>query len=158
MKRVFFSLVLGFGLGAGTVWYYFQQHEQDAAARAQETLTQRAGQMKDALGEKWSELTADDIREELSKTGKVVRKKARELGGKIADATANARITAAIKAKLALDSGLSAVSIGVNTTDGVVTLSGAVSSHDHIGKAMKLAMETDGVREVISTLQVKQAK
>ena len=158
MKRFLFTLMLGFGLGAGCVWYYFQQHEQEAAARAQESMTQRAGRMKDALEEKWSELTSDEVREELSKTGKVVRKKAREVGGKIADATANARITTAIKAKLALDAELSTVSIGVNTTDGVVTLSGTVSSHDNIGKAMKLAMQTDGVREVISTLQVKQSK
>ena len=158
MKKVFFSLLLGFGLGAGCVWYYFQQHEQEAAARTQEKMTQSAGRMKEALEEKWSDLRADSIKEELAKSGKVVRKKALEVGDKIVDATANARITAAIKAKLALDSELSAVSIAVNTTDGVVTLSGTVSSHENIGKAMKLAMQTDGVREVISTLQVKQAK
>jgi osmotically-inducible protein OsmY len=34
-------------------------------------------------------------------------------------------------------------------------LSGFVSSSEHIGKAILLAMETDGVREVLSTLQVK---
>ena len=37
----------------------------------------------------------------------------------------------------------------------LVTLSGTVPSPDAISKAMLLAMETDGVKEVISTLQVK---
>ena len=53
---------------------------------------------------------------------------------------------------------LSALSISVNTTEGIVTLSGTVSSAEDISKAMLLAMETDGVREVISTLQVKQTQ
>ena len=78
-----------------------------------------------------------------------------EAGHAIADATADARITAAIKAKLVASRDLSALNISVNTTAGVVTLSGHVSSPENISKAMLLAMETDGVREVISTLQVK---
>jgi len=36
-----------------------------------------------------------------------------------------------------------------------VTLSGNVSNSKLIGKAMALALETDGVREVASTLKVK---
>jgi osmotically-inducible protein OsmY len=43
----------------------------------------------------------------------------------------------------------------VNTTRGVVTLSGTVSSEAKIGKAMLLALQTEGVQEVISTLQIK---
>jgi len=34
-------------------------------------------------------------------------------------------------------------------------LSGTVPTAEHISKAMLLAMDTDGVTEVISTLQVK---
>ena len=116
--------------------------------------------MKDAISEKVGDLSwrSEDIKEELARTGKVVRKKAQEVGAKVADATANARTTAAIKTKLALDPDLSALTISVSTTDGVVTLSGTVSDFEHIGKAMRLAMETEGVREVMSTLQVKQSK
>jgi osmotically-inducible protein OsmY len=84
-----------------------------------------------------------------------VRRKAQQVGQSIADATADARTTAAIKAKLVTDKNLSALNISVNTTDGVVTLSGVVSAPDDIGKAMVLAMEVEGVREVISTVQVK---
>jgi osmotically-inducible protein OsmY len=39
-----------------------------------------------------------------------------------------------------------------------VTLSGTVSSREEINKAVKTAAETEGVRQVISTLQVKPAK
>ena len=45
--------------------------------------------------------------------------------------------------------------ISVSTTDGRVTLSGNVANARLIGKAMALALETDGVREVSSTLKVK---
>jgi osmotically-inducible protein OsmY len=58
-------------------------------------------------------------------------------------------------AKLAADPDLSVFSISVATTAGRVTLSGTVASPELIGKATALALETDGVREVVSTLQVK---
>ena len=103
-------------------------------------------------------LSGPQIREELERSGKVVRKKAQEVGEVIADATADARTTAAIKGKLVKDPNLSALRISVNTTQGVVTLSGTVASTDEISQAMKLALETDGVREAISTLQVKATK
>jgi osmotically-inducible protein OsmY len=56
---------------------------------------------------------------------------------------------------LVANSDLSALKISVNTTGGVVTLSGSAPSTEAISKAMLLAMETDGVREVVSTLQVQ---
>jgi len=102
------------------------------------------------------DLRSDDIKEDLARTGQVVRRKAREFGQAIADNTADARITATIKGKLVANRDLSAMSISVNTTGGVVTLSGSVSSPEDIGKAILVAMETDGVREVISSLQVKK--
>jgi osmotically-inducible protein OsmY len=36
-----------------------------------------------------------------------------------------------------------------------VTLSGTVSAEENIGKAVALALEADGVRDVTSTLAVK---
>ena len=85
----------------------------------------------------------------------VVRRKAREIGEAAVDAALDARVTATIKAKLAADADLSAISIAVATTAGRVTLSGTVTSPELIGKAMTLALETDGVREVVSTIQIK---
>src|SRR5438552_12397092 len=101
------------------------------------------------------DLRPEQVKDDLARTGQVVRRKSREAGQAIADATADARITAAIKAKLVGSSDLSGLSISVNTTGGIVTLSGTVPTAEHISKAMLLAMDTDGVTEVISTLQVK---
>ena len=101
-------------------------------------------------------LIRDLIKEDLDRTGKVIRRKAREAGQAMADATVDARTTAAIKGKMVANKDLSALSISVNTTGGIVTLSGSVNSTDDISKAMMLAMDTDGVQEVISTLQVKK--
>src|SRR6266542_3992536 len=63
-----------------------------------------------------------------------------------------------IKTKLLAEPGLSALAINVDTTDGLVTLSGKVDSHEQIAKAVKLAMATEGVHKVISTLQVNAGK
>jgi osmotically-inducible protein OsmY len=49
------------------------------------------------------------------------------------------------------------LSISVDTTDGLVTLSGTARSHDEVAKAVRLALETEGVRKVVSTLQVRAA-
>lgn len=103
-------------------------------------------------------LRSEDIKDELAHTGRVVRRKASEAGHAIADGTTDARITAAIKAKLAADRDLSALNVPANTSAGVVTFKGTVSSPEHISKAMLLAMETAGVREVISTLSIQPGK
>src|SRR6185437_13172294 len=100
-------------------------------------------------------LNREDITNELARTGKVMREKANTAGKALKDATADGRVTAAIKAKYVKDPDLSAWDIHVSTTDGVVTLSGTVNSPDLIGKAMELALDTDGAQQVISTLQVK---
>jgi osmotically-inducible protein OsmY len=92
----------------------------------------------------------------MSRLGHVIRDKAHAAGKTIADDTADARITAAIKAKILADSALSVIKISVTTTDGRVTLSGTASSPENIRKAIQLAWDTDGVTEVVSTLQVKE--
>ncbi|MEO8426305.1 MAG: BON domain-containing protein [Verrucomicrobiota bacterium] len=160
MKNSFISFLFGLIIGAGGFWYFTEGQKSESVQRAQEKVASGAEHMKDAISEKVGELNwrSEDIKEELTRTGKVVRKKAQEVGAKVVDATANARTTAAIKAKLALDPDLSVLTISVDTTDGVVTLSGTVSEYEYIAKAMRLAMETDGVREVTSTLHVKQSK
>jgi len=101
------------------------------------------------------DLSTTNIKAELARTGAIVRRKASDAGQVVADATADTRITATIKGKLVGDPNLSVLSISVSTTDGLVTMSGAASSPDNIRKAVQLAWETDGVRGVVSTIQVK---
>jgi hypothetical protein len=155
--KTFLALVLGVAFGAAAVWFYSTYRNDPRMRSAEQKVENAAKTTRDAAQDKLRalHLSPEDIKDELARTGRVVRREASEAGHAIADATADARITGAIKTKLLASRDLSALNISVNTTAGVVTLSGFVSSAEHISKAILLAMETDGVREVVSTLQVK---
>jgi len=104
------------------------------------------------------DLDTAKIAEELKQTGRVVRRRAINTAEKVAEATKDARTTAAIKAKLAFDSSLSALDVSVDTTDGRVTLAGRADSPADIARAIEIAFEQDDVYEVISTLQVRESR
>ncbi len=167
MKSFIIGLLMGAIIATGAIWYLntgrttpaVQKAEEQAAAKVEKALEsmQKAGEKtKEVLAAKLEalDLRSEDIRQELVENGSVVRRKAREIGEAAADAAVDARITATIKAKLAADTELSAIGISVATTAGRVTLSGSVTSLELIGKAMALALGTDGVREVVSTMQI----
>ncbi len=99
-------------------------------------------------------LTPDELKRDLSSAGDIVREKGRDLGNKIAGATADVRIIAKIKAKYTLDEELPALKIIVGCKEGHVTLSGVVPSADLIGRAIVLALDTDGVVDVVSSIKV----
>jgi hyperosmotically inducible protein len=155
--RTLLVLIVVVALGAAAYWFFTDAQQKQQMQRAEQEAARRAGQLKDSVKEHLQDfhLSTPEIKQELERTGKVIRKKTEQAGAALADATADARITAAIKAKLLRAPGLSAVEISVATTDGVVTLSGRVDSPEAVKESMTLALETDGVREVISTLQVK---
>jgi len=115
---------------------------RDTASRVKETV---AGKLED-----WH-LTPDEIKADLAKTGEVVRTKAHAAGATIADA----RIVTVIKAKYVLDRDLSAIDIAVSADSGEVVLAGSVASPELIGRALQLALDTDGVRRVTSKLAVQ---
>ncbi len=154
--KTFLILVIGIGVGLGIYWYYHNPDADQKLATAREQLSNGVDETRSRIGATVSNIDTEQIKEELAQTGRIVRKKTEEAGQKIADATADARITTSIKSKFALDPELSALSISVNTTQGKVTLAGTVSSHDLIKKAINLALQTDGATEVVSTLQVKK--
>ena len=128
--RIILALILGLALGAAAVWYFQSGHNNSRIQDATNQVESAAKSAGDAIQEKLRvlDLRPQDVKDELARSAHVVRRKPRDL---------------------------SALSISVNTTAGVVTLSGTVPSTEAISKAMLLAMETDGVKEVISTLQVK---
>lgn len=76
----------------------------------------------------------------------------RESTGEYLDDTA---ITAKVKARLVGDPTISGFAISVETFRGRVILSGFVSSQTQIDRAMALAREVSGVREVQSALVIK---
>jgi osmotically-inducible protein OsmY len=158
MKRMLFCFLLGVGAGAGGYWYLQQEAGKAQLEQARSQVVSNAQRFAGAIKDKIGEFTVDDVKQEMARTSMVVREKAKTAGQSIADATANARITAAIKTKLVAEPGLSAFAINVDTTDGLVTLSGKVESHEQVASAVKVALETDGVHKVISTLQVHPPK
>ena len=112
---------------------------------------------RDAISDKLTQwhLTPDEIKEDLARTGSVVRTKAQAAGETIAAATSNARVVAVIKAKYTLDKELSSRTIDVDCKEGKVTLKGTVTAPSLIGKAVADALDTDGVKEVSSLLTVQ---
>jgi hypothetical protein len=100
--RTLLVLIILIALGAGLYWYTRSDRAGDQLRQAEDKAVQRADQVKTAIQDKLKgiSLNTSDIKEELERTGKVVRKKAEQVGAAIADATADARITATIKAKL----------------------------------------------------------
>jgi hypothetical protein len=166
MRGFFNGLILGIILGAVGFWFVqkkaaehpeAQQRYEDAAAQFRTNATAAAENTADALRAKLDtlDLHGDKIKDELARTGKVVRSKTQDIGAKMADAASDARAVTENKAKYAEDSTLSMWKISVSCDQGHVALSGTVSSPDDIGKAVALALDADGVSDVTSTLQVK---
>jgi osmotically-inducible protein OsmY len=166
MRKFFNGLVIGIVIGAVGYWFVqrkaqqypeAQQHYEDSAAQARASASDTAGHLSDAFKAKLEtlDLRTEQIKDELASTGKIVRRKAHDIGEQVADAAADARIVTAIKAKYAIDPNLSVWQISVSCTQGHVTLSGMVSVPEDIGRAVAIALDADGVRDVISTIQAK---
>ncbi|HWA09827.1 MAG TPA: BON domain-containing protein [Opitutaceae bacterium] len=133
------------------------QKTENAVSNAADKTKDAAVDAKNAISAKLTEwkLTPSDIKADLDKSGRVVRDKTMAAGEKVGGALDNARIVTVINAKYVADSDLSALKINVDADNGVVTLNGTVRSADFIGKAIALALDTDGVRQVISLLRVE---
>jgi osmotically-inducible protein OsmY len=168
MRNFFNGLVIGVIFGAVGCWYVqnkvrqhpgAEQRYEASAVQARASAGETAGHLSDAFKARLEalDLRADQIKDELARTGKIVRRKAHDIGEEVADATADARAVADIKASYAVDPNLSVWQISVSCTQGHVTLSGTVAAPEDIGRAVALALDARGVRDVISTLQVKSS-
>jgi hyperosmotically inducible periplasmic protein len=166
MRAFFNGLIIGIIIGALGYWYFqkkaqehpgAEQHFQQAAAQTGSNAVATAMTATDAVRAKLDtlDLHSDEIRDELDHTGEVIRHKAHDIGAEAVTAASDARAVTEIKAKYAMDSTLSVWKISVSCSQGHVTLSGTVTSPEDIGKAVALALEADGVRDVTSTIQVK---
>ena len=69
-------------------------------------------------------------------------------------AAGDAAITSAVKAKFLADTAVSGLKIDVDTSNGVVTLTGNVSSKAEAERAVMMARNTEGVTRVINNLRV----
>jgi osmotically-inducible protein OsmY len=157
MLKMIYSFVLGVIAGALGFWYFVHGPGQGKLEHAVDEAAAGANRLKENIHQTLTNFSASDIAEEMSRTGTVIREKARQAGAAIADSTSNARITTSIKTRLVADLGKQGFEINVDTTDGVVTLSGYATSHEQIARAVKVAIDTEGVHKVFSTIQLKRA-
>ncbi len=97
----------------------------------------------------------EKLRVQLAESGEAFRSQAVEIGHQVAAGTEDARITATIKARLAQKNPSTALGISVSTTSGLVTLAGIAKTSEQVHGAILEAMGVPGVREVVSTLQVR---
>ena len=99
-------------------------------------------------------------------TGPVDSGKARDVGAKVGEATAdaaneassavkNGRVTAKIKSKMALDDTIDSSRIEVDTTGTVVTVVGSVATKAQRERVLQLARETAGVTSVVDQVKVQ---
>jgi uncharacterized lipoprotein NlpE involved in copper resistance len=130
---------------------------KEAAATVVDKTKEVATDAKNAISDKLTEwkLTPSDIKADLKKGGAIVRTKTVAAGETVASVADNARIVTVINGKLVADADLSALKINVDANAGQVTLKGTASSEAAIGKAIALALDTNGVTQVTSELTVK---
>lgn len=166
--RTLIAALIGAIIGGGVVMFLSADDPGMTLQEAEERSTREMREAGDALQdvgeqarEAWDvrlevlQLRAEDIREELAEDSQVIRRKARDFGEAAVDVAVDTRITGVISAKLAADKELSVFDVAVSTRGRRVTLSGTVASPELVGKATALALQTDGVHEVVSNLQVE---
>jgi hyperosmotically inducible protein len=90
----------------------------------------------------------------VRETGAEIAEGARVAGSRMADAVEDGALTAKIKSKMALDDYVKARDIDVDSSDGLITLTGTLHSEAERERALRLTLETDGVQTIIDALQV----
>lgn len=94
------------------------------------------------------------IDDEAQRRAKEGASAARDAAGGAGAAMGDAGITAAIKTKMLADTTVGGLKIDVDTQDGVVVLTGNVSSAAERKRAIELARETNGVKSVKDQLKI----
>ena len=107
-----------------------------------------------ALRAKAVDLAAETAKREAAEVASGVADKAGDAADKLGDTVKDARLTAKIKSKMALDDHVKARGIDVSTEGSVTTLTGVVASSDERRRAVQLARDTDGVTRVVDKLEV----
>jgi len=133
------------GLAAGCTIGPESAEDERAAERVEEDL-ERAGERIEEAGE---ELAAGARR-----LGKTLDREAVRLNREIEPRLQDAALAARVKARLIADPEVNPFQIDVDALDGVITLGGMVESDHERREAEELARRTEGVREVVSNIEV----
>ena len=95
------------------------------------------------------------IKDDTTPMVKKGAEKTSDAASKVGAATTDAAITSAVKTKLLADSRVSGMKINVDTSKGIVTLTGDVASMTEKTAALDLARDTKGVKSVVDKLTVR---
>jgi hyperosmotically inducible periplasmic protein len=122
----------------------------------------RIGEAAATTGDRDDDFTIDDRVEdsarrgasEVEQEGREAADKARDVAGRAGAAVTDAAITSAVKGRFLADTAVKGLKIDVDTSGGVVTLNGTVSSRAEADRAMMLARNTEGVTRVVDNLKV----
>ena len=117
----------------------------------------------------WSLNDTTSEREAVATAGRSAAEQAKAAGAQISEKTAEAAkeaklaigdgaLTGKIKAKMALDDSVKALNLNVDTTNAVVTVTGKARSNAERERALQLARETDGVRQVIDRIVIEPVR
>jgi osmotically-inducible protein OsmY len=143
MKK--YSIVFIIGVVLGTAGYWTFRDGPLAAKVRENALVQK-------VGEKIDERVTDRLKGEMEKNGKIVMNKPEGLSVPKLD---DGRLSDLVKAKIAAEPMLSDTSIKEDAKDGQVSLQGSAASYEQVARAMRLALECDATKTVVSTIAVK---
>ena len=94
------------------------------------------------------------LRDDIEREGREATNEVESGAERAGAAAGDAAITSAVKAKFLADSSVSGLKIDVDTSDGVVTLTGNVASKAEADRAVTMARGTEGVTRVVNNLRV----
>lgn len=101
-----------------------------------------------------AEQAGEALERGAEKTGEALERGAERVEEKLGPALDDVSVTAKVKARLTADPEINPFHIDVDTVNGRVTLNGVVESEEIRAEAEKLAVRTEGVKEVVNLLQV----
>jgi hypothetical protein len=125
----------------------------DATSPADQTASATKPDISARLAE-WK-LTPADIKSEFESSGQVVR--SRTAGAGEPTGPMDSMLITQVTDKLTGDTDTSALNITVSANQGIVSLEGSAASLQQIGKAVALALDTDGVTQAISKIKLDAA-
>ncbi len=144
--KIVISFLVGILVAVLAVWALSHPTEtKQRLESAGNKIEDGAREAKDKIADAADSIDTEGLKQELRDAGRAVK-----------EVSSDALISTRIKAKLAAADTLSALRIDVDTTDGLVTLSGKVQSGAEKERAVSIARSVEGVKQVISTLQIER--
>ena len=101
-----------------------------------------------------TEDAAHDAKVKTENAAHDAKVKTENAADKTGEVLTDAAITSEVKTKFLAEPGVSGLAINVDTTDGVVTLTGTVKTQAEMNKAMTVARNSKGVKRVVNHMKV----